>query len=217
MTSSARLPPTTFAAMDASSSTRAFSQAGLHTNVAGEAAAMAAQQQQLQANASVGDAMAMGAGEDTVYRDRKGRKLEMLSEMMKGQQGGGGGAAASREPTWGTGLAQQKEKAERMHRAREDGRGPMARYSIDEQSDAEKRAAIRFDDPMARHLSKKAADSGKPKYRGPPPPANRFNLMPGYRWDGVDRSNGYEKAFFQQAAKARVQAQEAHEWAVSDM
>ena len=91
------------------------------------------------------------------------------------------------------------------------------RYEIDADTDREKRDAVRFDDPMAQHLSKKSSTSNKPKYRGPPPPANRFNLPPGYRWDGVDRSNGYEKAFFQAQAKARRQAQDAHEWAVADM
>jgi len=160
--------------------------------------------------------MALGAGEDTVYRDRKGRKLEMLSEMMKGQQGGGQ-SQASVKPTWGSGLAQQREKEERQKRARADGSGPVARYTIDAETDAEKRAVIRFDDPMAEHLAKKAPASNKPKYRGPPPPANRFNLLPGYRWDGVDRSNGYEKQYFNTLAKARQQAQQAHEWATYDM
>ena len=85
---------------------------------------------------------------------------------------------------------------------------------------AEKRAVVRFDDPMAEHLARKQAAAGgpaKPKYRGPAPPPNRFNIAPGYRWDGVDRSNGYEKQFFLKQAQARIKASEAHAWATHDM
>jgi pre-mRNA-splicing factor CWC26 len=149
-------------------------------------------------------------------QDRKGRKLEMLSEMMKGQ-GEGGGPKEPVKPSWGSGLAQQKEKEQKRSRARADGSGPVARYTIDEETDKEKRDEMRFDDPMAQHLSKKANTSNKPKYRGPPPPANRFNLPPGFRWDGVDRSNGYEKQYFMAQAKARREASEAHAWATADM
>ena len=163
---------------------------------------------------SSSEAAGLGAGKDTIYRDRKGRKLEMLNEMTRNE---GGGRQEPVKPVWGTGLAQQRERGERRERARADGQGPVARYEISAERDAEKREEMRWDDPMAQHLSKSKGGSAKPKYRGPPAPPNRFNIPPGYRWDGVDRSNGYEKAFFLQQAQARANAQTAHEWATHDM
>lgn len=63
---------------------------------------------------------------------------------------------------------------------------------------AELRGLERADDPALAFLTKKR-DVGpqKPRYSGPPPPPNRFGISPGYRWDGVDRGNGFEKKLFQ--------------------
>lgn len=56
----------------------------------------------------------------------------------------------------------------------------------------------------------------KPTYQGTFP-ANRFGIRPGFRWDGVNRSNGFEKAWFRQQSNQKAVADEAYKWSVEDM
>lgn len=175
-----------------------------------------------------------GQNAETVIRDRRGRKLEMLNEFLNQEAFKEGKAAkqAKEEYEWGKGLV-QKEKDEEYRKELEDIKNaPFARYESDPTLERQRKAVIHADDPMAEYMMKKkrvaeqehraavAAATGKvlkPDYKGPPPKPNRFNVRPGYRWDGIDRGNGFEVKWFARQAEMSNKSEKDRQWSMADL
>ena len=108
---------------------------------------------------------------------------------------------------------------------------PFARTAEDPQLEVLRKREIREGDPMADYFrelqeeedKKRIQGSGestiirKPVYKGPNAPANRFGIRPGYRWDGVDRGNGFDKKLLLVMNNKQSLKTDEYRWAVSDM
>ncbi|KAJ3988981.1 Pre-mRNA-splicing factor of RES complex-domain-containing protein [Lentinula detonsa] len=157
--------------------------------------------------------------QETVYRDATGRKIDTKAARAEAAR-----KKREREEKeaqkmeWGKGLV-QREKKEKMKAELEKLKSrPFARGADDQELNEEQRSKDLWNDPAAAFLTKKKSKGPrKPEYNGPPPPPNRFGIKPGYRWDGVDRGNGFEKKLFQtQNASKRTQL-ESYQWGTEDM
>ncbi|KAJ0407718.1 hypothetical protein P43SY_009055 [Pythium insidiosum] len=185
----------------------------------------------------------MGQNAETVYRDRKGRKLDMLNEMVRQQEilEGKRKREAQEAYEWGTGRVQKEERKSQQALLEEMKVAPFARHDDDEELERMRRERVRAFDPInskvfqddllddegGKKRSKnkkkdkkkkvKGSRDAKPKYMGPPAPPNRFGIQPGYRWDGVVRGTGWEeKVMLRQNAQSAT-SEEAYKYAVADM
>ena len=175
---------------------------------------------------------AMGRNAKTVYRDRgTGRVRDMAAEAAtqvkpdKEEE-----ERVTRYEHWSRGLKQREERQERLHQDLKEMEKPLARYEDDEDREKLLKAKELQEDPMLQFLRRKrlrekvreAEGRGdvlltRPVYTGPPPPPNRFGILPGARWDGVDRSNGYEKKLIERQADRQATQEEAYKWSTEDM
>jgi pre-mRNA-splicing factor CWC26 len=193
------------------------------------------------------DPSLLGAAAETVYRDRKGKKLDMLNEFMRQQavREGKEVKLAQAQAEWGRGTVQKQEAEAARRELEEIAAEPFARTVDNPRLEAMRKEAIRDGDPMAEYFLKKreqeedgerargGGDHGgagagagaggppgkprKPKYKGPVGLPNRFGILPGYRWDGVDRGNMYEKKVLTRVNDRSALKEDEYKWSVSDM
>lgn len=123
-------------------------------------------------------------------------------------------------------LGRSAEDEELNERQKEELRwdDPMAAYMAEREAEREKEEEVR--DPRRRHR-RKGGDAGvevdggggarvkKRVYLGAAPP-NRYGIRPGWRWDGVDRGNGFEKEWFQARGKKSRMEDLSYQWQMDE-
>lgn len=179
-----------------------------------------------------------GKNAETVYRDRKGKKLDMLNEFMRQQAIEEGKAVRLEKATydWGKGTVQKESALDAKRELEILAAEPFARMADDPRMEALKKNEIRDGDPMAEYFAKKqreeeevqgvdsrsgqgnsVARARRPVYKGPAPPPNRFNILPGYRWDGNDRGNQWESKILKAANYRASLRGDRDQWSMQDM
>ncbi|KIY64830.1 hypothetical protein CYLTODRAFT_357845 [Cylindrobasidium torrendii FP15055 ss-10] len=162
----------------------------------------------------------IAAAQETVYRDATGRKIDTKAakaEAAKKKREREEKEAQKKD--WGRGVVQRDEQKQRQKELEKQRMAKGFRNANDADLNEDLKAKELWNDPAAAFLTKKSKSKGPrlPEYSGPTPPPNRFNIKPGYRWDGVDRSNGFEAKYFQQQNVRKRTTHEGHMWSTEDM
>lgn len=141
--------------------------------------------------------------EETVYRDATGRRIDISMKRAEARKAAAEAEEKERLAKEALKGEVQLEEARKRREQLEDARlMKFARSADDEEMNQELREQERWNDPMMQFMSEKKNAGGKgkkskrrPVYAGAAPP-NRYGIKPGYRWDGVDRGNGFEAERF---------------------
>jgi len=170
--------------------------------------------------------------EETIYRDATGRRIDVSlrrAEIRKQQEAVEVAKKKEREDAMGD--VQRRQKEERRQDLDDAKFMTLGRGADDEEMNERLKEVVRFDDPMREYMAQKQAEEGgsgawevevreragavKTKgkvYQGHAPP-NRYGILPGWRWDGVDRGNGFEKEWFQARSRSKRNEELSYQWA----
>lgn len=166
----------------------------------------------------------------TVYRDKHGRKLKHPPSNTTTNKDV---LTSSELIELNMGQVQKQQILSQAQRIEQMTVTPFARMQEDTELEQARRNVIHQGDPMASYAIQKHQQQKQQKqeentqsnsitismpiYKGPPPKPNRFQIRPGYRWDGIDRGNGFEDKVLTQIYSKGQQKEVAYQWSSADM
>jgi len=155
---------------------------------------------------------ATGRNAETVYRNKAGQKIgreEWVSEQQKKRKKRPSDYP-EQELEWGGGLKQTANREEEQEELSRIAAQPFARFEPDEKYMEELKNKQDWNDPMRQSVAAEEKQAvSKPKCPFAPWP-NRFNIAPGYRWDGKVRGNGYEHRWLDKKNHREFKKKEAY-------
>ncbi|ETN42927.1 uncharacterized protein HMPREF1541_02085 [Cyphellophora europaea CBS 101466] len=171
--------------------------------------------------------------EETIYRDATGRRIDVSMKRKEARQKEiEEERARKREREEAMGDVQRRMRDEQRADLEEAKFLTVARGVDDEEMNEKLKEVVRWDDPMAAYMaqkqvaeggtgdvvpgnSKKVSGPKKKVYQGSAPP-NRYGILPGWRWDGVDRGNGFEKDWFQARSRTKRNEEMSYQWQMDE-
>jgi pre-mRNA-splicing factor CWC26 len=170
--------------------------------------------------------------EQTVYRDATGRRIDVSMKRAEARAAEAEKLRLERkEKEDAMGDVQRQQKEQRKQDLEDAKFLTVARGVDDEEMNEELKAQVRWDDPMALYMAQKEREEGggksgksavvaaaarpRKEYAGAAPP-NRYGIKPGWRWDGVDRGNGFEKEWFQARGRKSRNENLSYQWQMDE-
>jgi len=168
-----------------------------------------------------------GKAQETIYRDASGKIINVAMKRAELRRKAEEEERKKLEELEGRkGDVQRREQEERKRELENAKLLKVSRFADDEELNAELKDRSRWNDPAAQFLNSKTksasavstggkAASGKKLYMGASEP-NRYGIKPGYRWDGVDRSNGFERRWFDARNKQTSNKEAEYAWQMDE-
>lgn len=160
--------------------------------------------------------------EETVYRDATGRRIDISMRRAEARRLAQEAEEKERQAQEALKGDVQLEAARKRREQLEDAKlMTFARRADDEEMNNDLKEQERWNDPMMQFMSEKKSSTSKgkskrrPVYNGAAPP-NRYGIKPGYRWDGVDRGNGFEAERFRAINRREMNKDLNYSWQMDE-